>query len=96
MERYRQSSKSFHGGIAYIEQRKHQIDLLDSDRISRVHIIDANGHNNQNRQHQNGDIVQTSIIVEQSMIGILFDKVVIIGLYYSILPADHFCLVDVL
>lgn len=60
MERDGDGPYILHGIVADAEQRKHEIHLLHSDRVLLVDVVEGDGRDHENRQHQQRDIVECS------------------------------------
>lgn len=57
--------------------------------LSLTHIPHTDGHNNKHRQHQQYNIIEGIVKVEQVMVMVLFLEVIVVLLDHHVLPADH-------
>lgn len=89
MKHKSESSKRFHGVIAYSKQWKHEINLLNSNGVILVIVIESDGRNHENREHQQRDIVKSDVSVEERVVCVLLDEQVIVFFDQYFFPADQ-------
>lgn len=82
-------SHRLHRVEADAQQRKHEIDLFDSDRLILVGIKECDSSHHENRQQEQGDVVVGDIAVEDVMIVVLLNEQVIILLHDEVFPSDY-------
>ena len=87
MQRDGDSPHVLHRIVADAKQREHEIHLLHSDWILLVDVIESDGGDYENGQHEQRDVVERSKRVEERVIVVLLYEEVVVLLGEEVLPA---------
>jgi hypothetical protein len=70
--------------------------LFDGDWEFFVHVVQSDGDDDQDGQHEQSDIVKGRVPIKHHVVMVFFDEQVVVFFDYQILVPDDFGLLDLL